>query len=117
MYANQNTKYANQNTKYANQNTKYANQNTKYANKYLVRQSKHQVRQTKHEGRQPRHQLCNLNQKSMTKTSIDLRCFVARQFLLRIYALCWRTFCRLKKYGGVPKMTNMTQHYCCYISQ
>ena len=51
------------------------------------------------------HQLCNLNQKSMTKTSIDLRCFVARQFLLQIYALFWRTFYRPKKYGGVLKMT------------
>ena len=25
----------------------------------------------------------------------------------RIYALFWRTFSRPKKYGGVPKMTNM----------
>ena len=32
-------------------------------------------------------------------------CFVAIQFLLRIYALFWRTFYRPKKYGGVPKMT------------
>ena len=37
----------------------------------------------------------------------DLRCFVVMQFLSRIYALFWRTFYRPKKYGGVPKMTNM----------
>ena len=37
--------------------------------------------------------------------NIDLRCFVARQFLSQIYALFWRTFFRPKKYGGVPKMT------------
>ena len=41
------------------------------------------------------------------KTNIDLRRFVAMQFLSRIYALFWRTFYRPKKYGGVPKMTNM----------
>ena len=29
------------------------------------------------------------------------------QFLSPIYALFWHTFYRPKKYGGVPKMTNM----------
>ena len=38
---------------------------------------------------------------------INLLCFVVTQFLSRIYALFWRTFYRPKKYGGVPKMTNM----------
>ena len=42
-----------------------------------------------------------------TICNIDLRCFVVTQFLSRIYALFWRTFYRPKKYGGVPKMTNM----------
>ena len=36
-----------------------------------------------------------------------LHCFIARQFLSQIYALCWGTFYGPKKYGGVPKMTNM----------
>ena len=41
------------------------------------------------------------------KTNIDLSCFVAMHLLSRIYALFWRTFYRPKKYGGVPKMTNI----------
>ena len=51
--------------------------------------------------------------------NIDLRCFVAKQFLSRIYALFWRTFYRPKKCGGVPKMTNMRYEgdaIICYFS-
>ena len=32
-----------------------------------------------------------------------LHCFVTKIFLFQIYALCWCTFYRPKKYGGVPK--------------
>ena len=39
--------------------------------------------------------------------NIDLCCFVAKQTLLQIYTLFWRTFYRLKNCDGVPKMTNM----------
>ena len=39
--------------------------------------------------------------------NIDLRCFVAKQFLSRIYTLFWCTFYRPKKCVGVQKMTNM----------
>ena len=78
----------------------YANQNTKDA--ILIkrlRQPKYQVHHLNEKIRQPKHQVRHLNQKE------DLRCFVARQILSRIYALFWRTFFRLKKYVGVPKMT------------
>ena len=60
--------YGNQNTKYAKQNTKCTKQNTKHA-KYAI----------------------------SIKRVIDLRCFVAMQFLSQIYALFWCTFYRLKK--------------------
>ena len=41
----------------------------------------------------------------------NLRCFVARKFLSQIYALFWCTFYAPKKYGGVPKMTNIRYEY------
>ena len=79
--------YAKQNTKYAKQNIKYAKQNTKYTNQ------------------KPRMQF--QSKEYAKETNIDLRCFVAKQFLSQIYARFWRTFYRPKQYGGVPKMTNM----------
>ena len=39
--------------------------------------------------------------------NFHLRCFVAKKILFQIYALCWCTFYRPKKYGGVPKWTNI----------
>ena len=49
--------------------------------------------------------LWKMDWQSFAKTSknllsnIDLRCFVAKQFLSRIYALFWRTFYTPKKYN------------------
>ena len=74
-----------------------------------VRQPKYQVRQTKTPSAQFQ------SKEYAKKTNIDLRCFVAMQFLSRIYALFWRTFYRPKKIGGVPKMTNM--RYGCNSSK
>ena len=70
----------------------YANQNTKYAISIKrVRQPKHQVRHLNQKNTQPKHQIHNLNQKNtpmwILVPNIDLRCFVVRQLLLRIYAL------------------------------
>ena len=45
------------------------------------------------------------------KSNIDLRCFVAMQFLSRITHFFGVPFTGLKKYGGVPKMTNMRYGY------
>ena len=77
--------------------------------------NKHQVCQTKQKASQHKMQSTpNKNQQRQTKQqlcefvfqNIDLRCFVARQ-LSGVYALFWHTFNRPKKYGGVPKMTNI----------
>ena len=82
---------------------------------YNVCQTNHQTPSTptktpgspkKHQVRQTKHQVCEF-----VFQNIDLRCFVARQILSRIYALFWRTFYRPKKYGGVPKMTIIKYAY------
>ena len=62
--------------------------------KHQVRQTKHQVRKTKHQVRQPKHQICQTKQ--VHQPNHQVRCFVARRFLLQIYALFWRTFTGLK---------------------
>ena len=55
-----------------------------------VHQPKHQVCQTKHQVRQTKYQVCEFVFK------IDLRCFVVRQFLSRIYAVLSGKFSDLK---------------------
>ena len=85
-------------TKYANQDTKYANQN--YLNQ-KNRPNKTPGTPSKSKG------YANLMNFSPNMQCIDLCCFVARQFLMGIYALFLRTFYRSKKCGGVPKMTNI----------
>ena len=51
--------------------------------------------------------------------NIDLRCFIAKQFLSRIYALFWWTFYRPKKCVGVQKITNIRYDHtlckCCQL--
>ena len=46
---------------------------------------------------------------------IDLRCFVAKQFLSRIYAFFWCTFYRPRKCVGVQKTTNMRYGYWYWL--
>ena len=89
----------------------YANQNTKYAISIKrVRQPKHQVRHLNQKNTQPKHQIHNLNQKNtpmwILVPNIDLRCFVVRQLLSRIYALFRRTIWRSENCAGVQKVTN-----------
>ena len=98
MYAKQNTQYAKQNTKYANQNTKYAKQNTKYANQ----NTKYAKQNTK----------CAISIKRVRQKNKHWFTLFCRDAIfvtnLRTF---WRIFDRPKKYGGIPKMTNMRYGY------
>ncbi len=113
IYAKQNTKYAKkiQNTP---KNTKYAKKYTKYAKKTPTVPKKHQLRQknTNYAKKTPNTQKTpNMQKNTKYSKKFHLRCFVAKKILFQIYALCWCTFYRPKKYGGVPKWTNMRYGY------
>ena len=70
-----------------------AKQNTKYAKKPQLCQ-----KNTKYAKKAP-------NTPKYSKFSFTLFC--REKILFQIYALCWCTFYRPKKYGGVPKWTNI----------
>ena len=78
--------------------------------KHQVRQTKHQLRQSKHQVRQTKHQVRQTETKYAKQNTKYVNLYskiLIYAVLSRIYALFWRTFYRRKKYGGVPKMTNI----------
>ena len=95
--------------------------------KHQVHQLKYQVRQPKHQVHLPKHQVRNQNTKyavsikrlrqtkhqkchptiiiiGLSYENTNLRCFVARPFLSRIYALFWRTIFKGLKMRWRTKM-------------
>ena len=97
---NKNNKYTIKATNMPSQSKEYANQNTKYAiSTKRIRQPKHQVRHlnqkstptktpsTPSQSKEYATKTPNTQSQSKEYANIDLRCFVVRQLLLRIYAL------------------------------
>ena len=84
-----NTKYA-KNTKYSKKYTKYAKKNTNYAKK---------------------QQICKKNTKYSKILQIFIYAVLSRKNFVPNSRTFWCTFYRPKKYGGVPKRTNIRYGY------
>ena len=116
-YPNQNTKYAKQDTKYAKQNTKYAKQNTKYAKqntKYTKQNTKYAKQNAKYAKQNTKYTKYAISLKTNVNlhTKILIYAVLPREIFVENLRISWRTFYRPKKYGGVPKMTNL--RYACH---
>ena len=97
----------------AKQNTKYAKKhqirqiNTKYAKKHQILQKIHQIRQknTNYAKKNNKYAKKTPNTPKYSKFSFTLFC--REKFFVPNSRTFWCTFYRPKKYGGVPKWTNM----------
>ena len=91
MSAKQNTKYAKKHQMH--KKTKYAKKYTKYANKTPTTPKKHQI--------------CKKNTKYSKILQIFIYAVLSRKKFVPNSRTFWCTFYRPKKYGGVPKRTNI----------